>query len=80
MKLTKIAHIENFLNAVNKCKGNVWLTAEDNRFNLKSKLSQYVAIGALLGYHGDELELWCEFKEDEAFFFEFFQHHPEVLR
>lgn len=80
MKLTKIHQIEHFLSAVNKCRGDVWLTSnQGDKFNLRSRLSQYVAIGALLGEYGDELELWCALQEDEEFFFDFFQKNPEVL-
>lgn len=81
MKLTKITQVQAFLAAVDKCKGNVWLTSEDgDKFNLKSKISQFIAMGALLGVHGDEMELWCEFKEDEVFFFDYFNHYPEILK
>ena len=38
---------------------------------MKSSLSQYIAMGALLGEHGDELELFCEKKEDEPIMLEF---------
>ena len=55
MKLTKIDHVEDFLAAVNECEGDVTLTSQyGDKYNLKSLLSQYVAIGALLGDKGDE--------------------------
>ena len=47
--------------------------------SMKSALSQYIAIAALLGNHGDELELWCDSKDDEQYFFDFFNHNPEVI-
>lgn len=79
MKLTKISQVEDFLQAVNKAKDNVWLTSiYGDKYNLKSLLSQYIAIGALLGDKGDELELFCDDKEDEALFLNFFYNHPEV--
>ncbi len=79
MKLTKISQIEDFLEAVNKAKDNVWLTSiYGDKYNLKSLLTQYVAIGALLGDKGDELELFCDRKEDEGLFLKFFYEHPEV--
>lgn len=53
-------------------------STEGDVFNLKSRLSQYVAIGALLGDEGDYLELFCDEREDEAHFFKFFGEHPEV--
>lgn len=80
MKLTKQLHVERFIEAVGRCKGAVWLTSQDgDQYNLKSYLSQYVAIGALLSEHGDELELWCGNKEDEANFRQFFTECPDVL-
>ena len=80
MKLTKIDHVEDFLAAVNECKGDVTLTSQyGDKYNLKSLLSQYVAIGALLSDKGDELELWCSNREDEQKFMKFFKEHPEVL-
>ena len=56
-----------FLAIVDSCKGEVTLRSVDGDiFNLKSKLSQYIAIAALLGQHGDELELFCSDREDEG--------------
>lgn len=48
-------------------------------FVLKSTLSQYIAIAALLGQHGEELELWCSNREDEAKFLHMFQDNPEMM-
>lgn len=80
MKLTKISQVEDFLAAVNACKGSVTLTSiYGDKYNLKSLLTQYVAIGALLGEKGDELELFCSLPEDEAMFIKFFREHPETL-
>ena len=71
--------IDDFLEAVLKSKGNVYLKSpEGDVFNLKSRLSQYVAIGALLDDEGDYLELFCDNREDEVHFFKFFAEHPEV--
>ena len=80
MKITNVKQIEDFLEAVNSCKKDVWLTSiYGDKYNLKSALSQYVAIGALLGEHGDELELWCEDKGEEVHFRKFFYEHPELI-
>ena len=79
MKLTKIEQVTTFLSIVDSCKGSVTLTSSHgDTYNLKSKLTQFVAIGALLGEHGDELELWCSDREDEAKFMTFLREHPEV--
>ena len=58
MKLSKIEQVNEFLAIVDSCKGEVTLRSVDGDiFNLKSTLSQYIAIAALLGQHGDELLL-----------------------
>ena len=80
MLLTKPIQIDDFLKAVEQAKDNVYLrSVHGDCYNLKSVLSRYVAIGALLGEHGDELELFCDSKSDEKYFFRFFKEHPEVL-
>lgn len=80
MKLTKISQVEDFLAIVNTCKGDVTLTSQyGDKYNMKSLLTQYVVIGALLGEKGDELELFCSSKEDEAKFLKFFNENPEVM-
>lgn len=80
MKLTKISQVEDFLEAVNSCRGDVILTSQyGDKYNMKSLLTQYVAIGALLGEKGDELELFCGLKEDEAKLLTFFREHPEII-
>lgn len=79
MNFQNIEQIDDFLDAVQKCTGNVYLKSIDGDvFNLKSRLSQYVAIGALLDDQGDCLELFCDKTEDERHFYEFFAEHPEV--
>jgi hypothetical protein len=42
-------------------------------------MSKYLAIAALLGDKGSELELWCASKDDEANFMKFFLDNPEAL-
>lgn len=80
MKLTNIKEFEAFKQAVAQCKGDVWLESPDgDKYNLKSTFSQYIAFGALLSDHGDELELFCQDSNDEHFFYQFFQKYPEVL-
>lgn len=81
MKISNVKEVEGFLAAVKKCRGNVYLQSlQGDIFNLKSDLSQYVAIGALLGEHGEDLELFCEDKEDQVYFFEFFHENPDVVK
>lgn len=80
MKLSNIGQVNDFLNAVNNCVGKVWLIDVDgSKINLKSSLSQYVAVAELLTEHGDNLELFCDELIDEHIFFELFDKHPEII-
>lgn len=80
MRLTNSREIMEFRFAVSKCKGQVWLEdQEGNKFNLKSVISQYIALGELLQEKGDSLELFCSLPEDEQHFHKFFNRNPEVL-
>lgn len=80
MKLRTINQVEDFLATVNSCKGDVWLESQEgDKFNLKSKLSQFIAMGALLSIHGNELELFCSEPSDESKFFRYFADHPGTL-
>jgi hypothetical protein len=80
MKLANITEVNNFLRTVDECTGDVWLESVDgDKINLKSKLSQYVAITALISCESDKLELFCSKHEDEERFFKFFKDNPMVL-
>ena len=80
MRLRKEIEITDFLSAVKKTKGEVWLESKfGDKYNLKSTLSCYVAIAALIKNHGDILELFCSDTTDEGYFYDFFEEHPETL-
>lgn len=80
MKLNNIRELQEFLAIVNSCEGSVWLESVDGDvLNLKSNLSQYVALGALLEQKGNELELYCSSREDEVKFIGFFHRNPEAV-
>ena len=67
MKLSNVTDVQKFVAAVNACKNDVYLKSlEGDVFNLKSSLSQYIAIGRLLEESGDTLELFAQTREDEA--------------
>ena len=67
MKLTNIKDVQKFIAAVNSCENDVYLkSVEGDVFNLKSSLSQYIAIGRLIEESGDNLELFAQTREDEA--------------
>lgn len=79
MKIRNIRQLNDFIAAVEHCQGGVWLESPDgDKFNLKSRFSQYIALGTLLSENGDSLELFCTHPEDEALFFEFLWNNPEV--
>lgn len=66
MKLTGRKQIEELLDAVQECKGEVYLeSAGGDSFNLKSLLSRLVGVSRLLEEKGDELELFAANKTDE---------------
>ena len=73
MKLSNIHQIDAFLEAVDKCKGDVVILSTDRReeFNLKSLFSRYIAIGRLCEDHG-EFEIFCHLKDDEPILLEYF--------
>lgn len=67
MRLTNVKDIQKFVEAVNACEHGVYLKSlEGDVFNLKSSMSQYVAIGRLIEESGDSLELFADSREDEA--------------
>ncbi len=67
MKLKNIEEVEQFRKAVKECTGDVYLKSVDGDvFNLKSALSEYIALGRLLSEQGDSLELFASTREDEA--------------
>ena len=80
MKIINIEELNEFLEAASNATGPVYLRSPyGDCYNLKSLFSQYIAIGELLGKHGDEMELYCDNREDEPLFFKFFKENPEVL-
>ena len=67
MKLTNIKDVKKFISVLDTCKRDVYLKSpEGDVFNLKSSLSQYIAIGRLLEESGDSLELFANDPVDEA--------------
>ncbi len=66
MKVTNITNIDAFFKVIDACSGKVELvTNEGDRLNLKSKLSQYVALANVFSDGKiDELELVAYENED----------------
>ena len=80
MKLKNEIEITDFLAAIKAANGSVWLeSTEGDRYNLKSTLSRYVAIAAMINEHGHELELFCSNPADEGLFYKFFAKYPDTL-
>lgn len=79
LKLKNIGHVHDFIRVVDRCRGEVWLESVDgDRINLKSNLSQYIAIAALITNAGDKLNLYCSDKTDEARFYVLFSDNPDM--
>ena len=80
MKFTELSEVNDFLRTVDSCKGEVWLqSTQGDKIVLNSVLSHYIAMTMLLTQHGDMLELFCQYPEDEAKFFRYFKRHPDVI-
>ena len=80
MKFTELSEVNDFLRTVDNCKGEVWLqSTQGDKIVLNSVLSHYIAMTMLLTQHGDMLELFCQYPEDEAKFFRYFKRHPDVI-
>jgi len=66
MKLQNIKEVEEFRKVIKSCEKDVYLKSpEGDIFNLKSSLSEYIALGRLLSEAGDSLELYASCQEDE---------------
>ena len=63
--------VKAFIKALDQCKGNVMLiTSENDRFNLKSKLSQLAGIINLIeGGRLVDAKIICDNPEDESMLF-----------
>lgn len=68
MKVTHITDIDKFFEVIDSCKGRVELvTGEGDRLNLKSKLTQYVALSGV-------------FKDNTIGEMELIAHEPEDVQ
>lgn len=66
MKIQNITDIKGFFKALEKCHGNVYLRTEDgDKLNLKSKLTQYVALASVFeDGHIDDVEITFDVPAD----------------
>lgn len=74
MLLKNVNDIDNLIDAISRCRGDVILRSVDGReeFNMKSVLSRYIAIGELCKDHGDKYEFFCMNRADEGYMINFF--------
>ncbi len=65
-----------FTTALDRCKGQVWIVSEEgDKINLKSKLSQLVGISNIIkGATLTDVDIICEFKEDELILIDFLMY------
>lgn len=67
MKIDSIEKVDEFRAVIDSCEGQVWLESiYGDKYNLKSALTQYVAIADLIRDKKGELELFAQLPEDEA--------------
>ena len=75
-------NFEDFINAIDKCKGDVYLeTKEGDILNLKSKLCQMIGLSTILkNTEVEEATVRCANQEDETMLFRFnlYGEKPEV--
>ena len=68
MHLRDIEAWVQFVNALDHCTGNVILNSKyGDTYNLKSKLSQLLALNVLMDESENGLELICSNREDDEF-------------
>lgn len=80
MKLSNITEVNDFLAAVDRCKGDVWLEdIKGDRVSLKSMFSRYIAMGNLLQDKRGKLELFCSQPTDEGVFIGLFAQNPQIV-
>lgn len=67
MKIRNLKDIENFKKVINECEGPVWLESiHGDHYNLKSELSQYIAMVDLIRDKNEDLELFAQLPADQA--------------
>lgn len=79
MFLKDFAEVQDFHKVVQQCKNDVFLIKNDGseEFNLKSALSEFIALGRLAEKYGDQYEIFCQNAADEAIIMKFYREHDE---
>ncbi len=80
IELHKI-HFEKFIEAVEQCKGNVWLvTDEGDRLNLKSRFCQLLGLAKIVeGGMVNQAKIICDDPADDSLLFRFNLYGDKVL-
>jgi len=79
MKLKSINDIKAFQQIIDECESDVWLESVfGDKYNLKSTLSQYVAIGELISQRGEDLELFARSQNDTVKLLNFLSTHKDL--
>lgn len=79
MRFNNATEVNDFMSTVEQCEGSVWLESPlGDKFVLNSEFSRYVAMAALLEDKGEQLELFCQQREDREKFYKYFREHPAV--
>jgi len=74
MKINGKVGVKEFKDAIAQARGDVWLeSVNGDKYNLKSYLCQYIAIGEILSNHANDLELFCSLPQDEPLFLKLFE-------
>lgn len=78
MKLKNVKNIDKLFQTINECSGKVMLVGDDIQLNMKSKLTQYVALAKIFS-DGEipELELHAENPDDVAKLIKFMMEDQE---
>ncbi|MBO4277565.1 MAG: hypothetical protein J5925_04130, partial [Clostridia bacterium] len=75
-------HFATFIEAVEQCKGNVWLITEDgDKLNLKSRFCQILGLAKIVeGGIVTEAKIYCDNVEDLSLLFRFNLYGDKVLK
>ena len=74
MKISSKVGVKEFKAAIDQARGDVWLESiNGDKYNLKSYLCRYIAIGEILSNHANDLELFCALPQDEPLFLRLFE-------
>lgn len=78
--LNNVKDLKAFMNAIKDCKEDVFLRKNDGteQFNLKSTLSEYIALGKLCDEHGSQYEIFCNSVADESRLLKFFYEKDTI--